>query len=316
MKNKLSSDRKAQVGIGTLIVFIAMVLVAAIAAGVLINTADLLQTQAEDTGQQTTDAVSTNLDVSYSFGEVSDNEIESLRLGIQGTPGSGDIDLAAATIQYNGPDNAETLTIAEDATPDTDPSMLEPAFTEFGASIILAESQDLVLTDRGDRYEINVPLNDLMVTEEREEFGELITSDTADIDGTEFNLVDLNLDYDNGEDLIRYIGATQEPDNFQFVEVGDGTNQVSDTEAQNLDNNIEEGDTIMVYDSEAGDLEDSDEIGIQFVVDTGEEDGLGVLQEGDEAELIITTATGSSKTVQITAPSTLVGEEDGSSIRV
>ena len=56
-------NRKAQVGIGTLIIFIAMILVAAVAAGVLLRTSGSLQTKATATGEQATEEVSTSLTV-------------------------------------------------------------------------------------------------------------------------------------------------------------------------------------------------------------------------------------------------------------
>lgn len=63
--------RRAQVGIGTLIVFIAMVLVASMAAGVLVDTAGVLQSKSEQTGQEASDAVLNRLQVTSKVGRVS-----------------------------------------------------------------------------------------------------------------------------------------------------------------------------------------------------------------------------------------------------
>ena len=53
--------KKAEMGVGTLIVFIAMLLVAAIAAGVLITTVTSLQQKALNTGQESKGEISTHV---------------------------------------------------------------------------------------------------------------------------------------------------------------------------------------------------------------------------------------------------------------
>ena len=109
------NNDRGQVGIGTLIVFIAMVLVAAIAAGVLINTAGFLQSQAEATGQESTDLVSERIDVTSTVGIVNETDgastgdLQEIRVGVAGAAGSNQIDLSSATIQAVGPNGQRNL---------------------------------------------------------------------------------------------------------------------------------------------------------------------------------------------------------------
>ncbi|WP_435073972.1 archaellin/type IV pilin N-terminal domain-containing protein [Halorubrum sp. HHNYT27] len=107
-----NDDERGQVGIGTLIVFIAMVLVAAIAAGVLINTAGFLQSQAEATGQESTDLVSERIEVTTEVGIVDNaaaGNLSEIRVGVTGAPGADQIDLSETTIQAVGPNGQANL---------------------------------------------------------------------------------------------------------------------------------------------------------------------------------------------------------------
>jgi len=139
-KEIYDTDARGQVGIGTLIVFIAMVLVAAIAAGVLINTAGLLQTQAEATGQETRQQVSDRLQVQSATGEIDANSnLGNVTLIVTKSPGAGDIQLENVTFQLVT-NNKVTTDVLND--------------TNIGN--ITADTPDNVITDRADRYNITL----------------------------------------------------------------------------------------------------------------------------------------------------------------
>ena len=101
-------------GIGAMIVFIAMVLVAGIAASVLIQTANKLEIQASTTGDETINQVSTGLSVSSITGHKAGNVIDYAYITVQPRAGSGDIDLAKTYIEVSN--SAKKCILTNDAT--------------------------------------------------------------------------------------------------------------------------------------------------------------------------------------------------------
>ena len=88
-------EKKAAQGIGTLIIFIALILVAAVAAGVLIQTAASLQSKSLDVGRASQNKITTDLEVTQVYvydtsdGSIdggTDNITASVRLGTGSSP--------------------------------------------------------------------------------------------------------------------------------------------------------------------------------------------------------------------------------------
>jgi len=107
----LKNKDVGSIGIGAMIVFIAMVLVAGIAASVLIQTSTKLESQAMHTGSQTTEEVATGLAIMNIEGHKQDaTDIDDIAIMVRCRAGSKNIDLAETIIEISDSDTKNFLT--------------------------------------------------------------------------------------------------------------------------------------------------------------------------------------------------------------
>ncbi|MCQ6963368.1 archaellin/type IV pilin N-terminal domain-containing protein [Methanolobus chelungpuianus] len=145
----MSINTRAQVGIGTLIIFIAMVLVAAVAAAVLIQTSGILQQKAQSTGKQSTQEVSSNLMVKNIEGvRAKDNgtlssTIDLLKLSVGLNVGSAPVDVNQVVISITDGTVAHNLVYAGND------KSYDSVMTDFDGTATAAANLEKLLTVSG-----------------------------------------------------------------------------------------------------------------------------------------------------------------------
>ena len=101
MRTSWKKDKRAEMGVGTMIIFIAMVLVAAVAASVLISTANKVREQAQNTGDQAINNVASGFVVQDVTGTVNAGftDITDLTIQMRLQAGSPSINMDLVSIQ-------------------------------------------------------------------------------------------------------------------------------------------------------------------------------------------------------------------------
>ena len=102
MRTSWKKDKRAEMGVGTMIIFIAMVLVAAVAASVLISTANKVREQAQNTGDQAINNVASGFVVQDVTGTVDPTfaHMTDLTIQMRLQAGSPNMNMDLVSIQF------------------------------------------------------------------------------------------------------------------------------------------------------------------------------------------------------------------------
>jgi archaellin len=105
-----SKKKRAVMGIGTLIIFIATILVAAVAAGVLISTSGVLQQRALITGQEARKKITNAIEIIQilAYGNKTDETLNNFEVLIRLDAGSDPVQMKKFDISYIGPEHDAT----------------------------------------------------------------------------------------------------------------------------------------------------------------------------------------------------------------
>ncbi len=131
---KMRNDKRAEMGVGTMIIFIAMVLVAAVAASVLISTANTVREQAQNTGDQAITNVASGFSVQDVTGLVEgENEIKNITMRLRLQAGSPNINMNDVMIVYTSGDTSVILQMRDGVVDGAEDSN-EPDSTHYVAN--------------------------------------------------------------------------------------------------------------------------------------------------------------------------------------
>ena len=160
-------DKKALMGIGTLIIFIATILVAAVAAAVLISTSSVLQQRSLLVGQEARKGITNGVETVkiMSRSDYLTESFNDFEVSIRLSPGSDALQMKKFDMQFTGPHSDDSASLAYDG-------------NETGTEIAAIDS-----TGTTDVYDFD--------EDEVVDTVELIVDAFGNIEGLQFNLSDV-----------------------------------------------------------------------------------------------------------------------------